>query len=221
MPGRMVTVLFEDSDVLAVDKPDGLAVVPERDGTRPCLKAMLAQQVTYKPYVVHRLDKEVSGVMLLAKNTEAHRYLNDQFGTRQVHKTYLALVHGRMEPDPGTIDQPIRQFGSGRMGIDAEQGKPSVTKYKILDLLPGYSLLEVHPITGRRHQIRVHLYSIGHPIVGDLHYGDKAVQKLFGRLMLHAFKVSFTTPSGEKRAIESPVPVSFQQVLEALGHGPI
>jgi RluA family pseudouridine synthase len=217
----MIDVLFEDEDILAVDKPEGLAVVPERDITRPCLKAMLAQQVPYKPYVVHRLDKEVSGVMLLAKNAQAHRTLNDQFNTHQVHKTYLALVHGGMEQDEGTIDRPIREFGSGRMGIDVQRGKPSVTKYKVLDRLAGYTLLEAHPITGRRHQIRVHLYSIGHPIVGDIHYGDKALQGLFGRLMLHALKVTFTAPSGQKRAIGSPVPESFKQVLEALGHSPI
>lgn len=217
----MIDVLFEDDDVLAVDKPEGLAVVPERDITKPCLVAMLAQQVPYKPFVVHRLDKEVSGTMLLAKNAQAHQILNDQFETRQVHKTYLALVHGIMEQGEGTVDQPIREFGSGRMGIDAQRGKPSVTKYKALDRLTGYTLLEVHPITGRRHQIRVHLYSIGHPVVGDIHYGDKALQGLFGRLMLHALKVTFTSPSGQKQAVSSPVPVSFQQVLEALGHGPI
>jgi len=216
----MVDILFEDADVLAVDKPEGLAVVPERDRARPCLLSMLAQQVPYKPYVVHRLDKEVSGVMLLAKNAAAHRTLNDQFSTHQVHKTYLALVHGRMESDHGAIDRPIREFGSGRMGIDAERGKPSITKYKVLECLAGYSLLEVHPITGRRHQIRVHLYSIGHPVVGDVHYGDKALQGLFGRLMLHALKVTFTTPSGQNQAVESPVPASFQQVLESLGQTP-
>lgn len=217
----MIDVLFEDDDVLAVDKPEGLAVVPERDLARPCLVAVLAQQLAYRPLVVHRLDKEVSGVMLLAKNPQAHRTLNDLFSTRQVRKTYLALVHGDMELDQGTIDQPIREFGSGRMGIDTRQGKPSVTKYRVLERLAGTTLLEVHPITGRRHQIRVHLYSMGHPIVGDLRYGDKALQGLFGRLMLHALKVTFTAASGQKKPIHSPIPVSFQQVLEALGHGPI
>ncbi len=216
-----VVILFEDDDILAVDKPEGLAVVPERDRSRPCLLEVLSRQVSYKPYVVHRLDKEVSGVMLLAKNLEAHKYLNDQFETRQVHKTYLALVHGVMEQDEGTIDRPIREFGSGRMGVDARQGKPSVTKYKVVGRMAGYTLLEVHPITGRRHQIRVHLYSIGHPIVGDVRYGDKALQGLFGRLMLHSLKVSFTLPSGRKQTVEGRVPASFQQVLEALGHGPL
>ena len=211
----MLKILFEDSDVLAVDKPEGLAVVAERDLAKPCLVSLLAQQVPYKPFVVHRLDKEVSGVTLFAKNAEAHRALSEQFETRQVHKAYLALAHGLVEPDQGTIDQPIREFGSGRMGIDPK-GKPSVTKYKVLKALPNYTLLDVHPITGRRHQIRVHLYSIGHPVVGDVHYGDKVVQKLFGRLMLHALRVTFTAPSGQKTTVESPIPETFQQVLESL-----
>ena len=212
----MIDVLFEDEDVLAVDKPEGLAVVPERVRTRPCLLESLVQQVSYRPFVVHRLDKEVSGVMLLAKNAEVHRTLNGLFGTRQVRKTYLALVHGAVESEQGTIDQPVRAFGSGRMGIDTEHGKPSVTTYEVLEHLPGYTLLEAHPITGRRHQIRVHLYSIGHPIVGDLRYGDKALQGRFPRLMLHSRQVCLSLPSGKEIAIEAPIPPSFQAVLEGL-----
>jgi tRNA pseudouridine32 synthase / 23S rRNA pseudouridine746 synthase len=195
-------------------------VIPERDLARPCLINLLAQQVDYKPYVVHRLDKEVSGVMILAKNAESHRILGLQFEGREVHKTYQALVHGAMESDHGTIDSPIREFGSGRMGVDREKGKPSVTKYKVVGRLEGYTFLEVHPITGRRHQIRVHLYSIGHPIVGDVHYGDKTLQGLFGRIMLHSLRITFTTPAGQKTTVESPIPEGFQQILESLGLRP-
>jgi tRNA pseudouridine32 synthase / 23S rRNA pseudouridine746 synthase len=216
----MLKILFEDPDVLAVDKPADLAVVPERDLAKPCLVSELAQQVDYKPFVVHRLDKEVSGVMILAKNAESHKILSGQFEDRQVHKAYLALAHGLLEPDHGTIDQPIREFGSGRMGLDAQRGKPSVTKYKVLDHVDGYTLVEVHPITGRRHQIRVHLYSVGHPIVGDVHYGEKALQGLFGRIMLHALRITFTTPAGQKTTVESPIPEGFQQILESLGLRP-
>jgi len=215
----MIDVLFEDEDVLAVDKPEGLAVVPERDLARPCLVTVLARQLPCRLLVVHRLDKEVSGVMLLAKHAQAHRTLKNLFSTRQVCKTYVALVHGVVPKDQGEIDRPIREFGSGRMGIDPDQGKPSLTKYRVLQRLQGTTLLEVCPITGRRHQIRVHLYAIDHPVVGDLRYGDKALQGGFTRLMLHSLRVCLSLPSGREIAVESPIPPSFRAVLEALPKG--
>jgi RluA family pseudouridine synthase len=208
----MVNILYEDGDILAVDKPEGIASIPERDQGRDSLAAMLSRVSDRKLYVVHRLDKEVSGVLLFAKAEAAHRHLNLQFERREVHKTYLALVHGVIEQNEGTIDKPVRQFGSGRMGVDP-RGQQSVTRFTVVRRSRDCTLVSAEPVTGRRHQLRVHFYSIGHPIVGDPKYGDKSVQSAFPRLMLHAYRVRFRLPSGGEVSIESPLPESFARVL--------
>ncbi|MDH7599594.1 MAG: RluA family pseudouridine synthase [Sedimentisphaerales bacterium] len=209
----MICILYEDQDVLAVDKPEGLAVIPERDGTKPCLVTILAQQMGYRPWVVHRLDKAVSGVILFAKNPQAHRYLNGLFEQRKVTKSYLALVHGLVPQDAGTIDRPIRNYGSGRAGVDQVAGKPAVTKYQVLKRYGQFTLLQAEPVTGRRHQIRVHLFSIGHQIVGDQLYGKK--DKNYPRLMLHSHRIGLVLPDGRQQSIQAPLPSSFQQILAA------
>ncbi len=210
-----IRVLFEDDDFLAVDKPEGLASIPERDPGRPCLVRILGQRTGRRLFVVHRLDKGASGVLLFAKTPQAHRVLNDQFSTRRVAKRYLALVHGVMAPEAGVIRTPLRLYGSGRMGVH-RGGKPCVTGFEMIEPLPRFTLLEVRPETGRRHQIRAHLYSIGHPVVGDTRYGPRQLQEEFPRLMLHAAGLRFTSPSGKEISIESPLPASFSSVLERL-----
>ncbi|MCK7490048.1 MAG: pseudouridine synthase [Anaerotruncus sp.] len=126
-------------------------------------------------------------------------------------KTYLALRRRRPRPSRrGRINAPIREFGSGRMGVDPRRGKPSSTEWKLAERLDGATLLRVHPATGRRHQIRVHLYHIGHPILGDPRYGDRARQERFPRLMLHALAIEFALPSGERVTVEAPAPPSFE-----------
>ncbi|MCP5419617.1 MAG: RluA family pseudouridine synthase [Gammaproteobacteria bacterium] len=212
----MFSILLETRDVIAVDKPAGLAAIPERDPTRVCLLAQLAEHYGEKLYVVHRLDKEVSGVMVFARNAHAHRYLNDQFCRRAVAKTYTALAHGRLIADQGAIDQPLHQFGSGRVAVDDRRGKPSLTEYRVAERLTGYTLLDVTPLSGRRHQIRAHLYSIGHPLVGDRRYGDPGEQARFPRLMLHARRLAFTLPDGNSLAIAAPLPESFTEVLAGM-----
>lgn len=209
-------ILFENDGVLVVNKPEGLASIPEREPTRASVRTLLEAEGRGPIYVVHRLDKEVSGVLVFAKSAAVHRELNRQFEERLVRKIYLALVHGEVVPHGGLIERPLRAFGSGRMGVDDVRGKPSATAYRVLQRLQGYTLLNVFPLTGRRHQIRVHLYSIGHPVVGDLRYGDRAVSRQFPRLMLHAQGIEFALPSGERVAVEAPVPASFRAVLEAL-----
>ncbi len=210
----MIPVLFENDDILAVNKPEGLASIPGHAKDEASLLALVQSAFPEKLLVVHRLDKEVSGVLLFAKNVVAHKYLNDQFSQRNVRKTYLALTQGVIAETSGIIDRPIRQFGSGRMGVDPQQGKSCITKFEVAERFEGYTLVKVYPVTGRRHQIRVHFYSIGHPVVGDLRYGDKAVQRLFPRLMLHAQEITFRLPSGEKVTIEAPTPESFKSVIE-------
>jgi len=212
----VIPILYQDDDIVAINKPEGLATIPEGAEGRESLLSSLQPTFPEKLFVVHRLDKEASGVVLFAKNAAAHRYLNDQFSNRQVSKCYLALVHGIIGESEGRVDKPLRQFGSGRMGIDPESGKASVTTFEVMERFTSHTLLRVYLLTGRRHQIRVHLYSIGHPIVGDLRYGDRTMQSRFLRLMLHAAAISLRLPSGEEVTIEASVPESFQKGIEAV-----
>jgi RluA family pseudouridine synthase len=210
----MIPVLFENDDVIAVSKPEGLASIPERSKERDSLFSRLSLRFSDKLFVVHRLDKEASGVILFAKNPGAHRFLNDLFETRDVKKTYLIMVHGDVVSTSGVIERPLRQFGSGRVGVDERQGKASTTEFHVLERYGSHTLVEVHPLSGRRHQIRVHFFSMGHPVAGDTRYGDKAAQKSFPRLMLHAQRLELRLPSGEQVNIEAPIPESFVTGIE-------
>ena len=212
----MISILFENEDLLVVDKPEGIATIPERQKEKECLLGLVSAAVAHKLYVVHRIDKEVSGVLLFAKHAEAHKALNNQFNQRTIHKTYMAVTHGVIERSIHKIDAPIRQFGSGRMGIDLKQGKPCITEFSITRRFEAYTLVKVHPLTGRRHQIRVHFYSLGHPLVGDLRYGEKAIQAQFPRLLLHAHQLTCQLLSGEEITFTSPLPASFRQVMETM-----
>lgn len=215
-----IAVLFENDDLIALDKPEGLAAIPERNPQNNSLLKLLCERRSRKFWVVHRLDKQVSGVILFAKNAEAHRTLNRLFEARRVHKTYLALVHGRIEGEGGVITAALRRFGSGRMGEDPAGGKACRTDYTVTARLPAYTLVRVEPLTGRKHQIRAHLCGAGHPIVGDPLYGDKTVQKRFPRLMLHAVRLRLNLPSGSPIEIVSKIPESFISALHSLGAGP-
>jgi tRNA pseudouridine32 synthase/23S rRNA pseudouridine746 synthase len=214
MTGSAVRVIYENGDVLAVDKPEGIVSIAQAG--QGGLPELLKDVFPGKLFPVHRLDRGASGVIVFAKSAEAHRRLNGQFDRREVRKAYLALVHGVVAVNRGTINAPIRQFGSGRMGVDPRRGKPSSTEWKLVERLPAATLLRVQPATGRRHQIRVHLYHIGHPIVGDPKYGDRAVQEGFPRLMLHALEIEFALASGERLTLEAPAPPSFEDVLRKL-----
>lgn len=212
--GPAVRVLYETDDYFAVDKPEGVVSLAEagRGGLPELIKAHYAGKL----FPVHRLDRGASGVIVFAKNAAAHRHLNGEFDRRKVRKTYLAVVDGVTSSNHGQINAPLREFGSGRMGVDSKRGKPSSTEWKLAERLDGATLLRVSPATGRRHQIRVHLYHIGHPILGDLRYGDRARQERFPRLMLHALSLEFALPSGDHVTIEAPPPASFEEVVTAL-----
>jgi tRNA pseudouridine32 synthase/23S rRNA pseudouridine746 synthase len=209
-----VPVLFENDDFLAVDKPEG--VVSISTAGEGGLPGLLREAYGERLFPVHRLDKEASGVIVFARNREAHRYLNGEFDRRAVRKIYLALVLGALEANRGLVNKPLREFGSGRMGVDARRGKPSSTEFKVVRRWKDHTLVRAFPLTGRRHQIRVHLYSLGHPIAGDGRYGERAVQERYPRLMLHALEIEFALPSGERVKIEAPVPESFSSVLASL-----
>jgi len=211
-----IEILFEDKNIIAVNKPEGLASITENDTNIESLHSLLEKKLTHKLFVVHRLDKEVSGVILFAKNANTHKYLNDQFAERKIIKHYTAVVHGIIKENDGVIKKPIREFGSGRMGIDDRKGKPSETKFHVVQRLHDYTLLELNPSTGRRHQLRVHLYSIGFPIVGDLRYGDKIIQEKYSRIMLHAKRLEFQLPDKKSISIEAPLTESFLEILKQM-----
>lgn len=213
----MVPILFEDNDILAVNKPEGLAAIPERRARGDSLFETLSGARDEKLYIVHRIDKETSGLIVFARNAAAHRRLCRQFEQRAVVKTYLALCHGTVAEDRGVIDAPLRQFGSGRVAVDPERGKPSATEFRIVERFQSHTLVEARPHTGRRHQIRVHLYHLGCPIAGDPLYGDASFRQDFSRMMLHAWKLSLRLPSGETIALEAPWPESFTRVLDGVG----
>lgn len=230
-PDVILPVLYEDDDLYAVDKPEGLPVIPERIARGPCAQEIAAGQAGGRLFVVHRLDRDTSGVLLFAKNAAAHRHMNGEFEHRRARKTYAAVAEGRMAQGDGKVTAPIRPFGSGRMGVDRRRGKPCLTHYRVVRLAGDCTELLAHPVTGRRHQIRVHLYSLGHPIVGDRRYGPPsgpaqpeggrsgAERPQADRLMLHARSLLIRLPSGGPARMTAPLPESYLAVLRRLRGG--
>jgi tRNA pseudouridine32 synthase/23S rRNA pseudouridine746 synthase len=189
----MLSIVYEDAFCIAVNKPAGQAVIPGRNLDKSSvLVHETGRYLGKKAFVVHRLDRETSGLVLFAKTPSAHRVLCMQFEKREVKKAYLSVAEGTVAAG-GEIDTPLREFGSGRSAADPS-GKPSKTRFRVLERLRGATLLEVEPCTGRRHQIRAHLYSIGHPVLGDRLYGKNRPVGGVKRLMLHALQLSFRHP---------------------------
>jgi RluA family pseudouridine synthase len=208
-------ILFEDKHIIAINKDHGISVIPGRgkDDKEPLIKSV-EKMISNKAFVVHRIDKETSGVVLFAKDPSTHRHLNMQFEKREIKKEYISMVMGNPLCNQ-TIDSPIYEFGSGRMGVD-KRGKPSSTEVVIEKQYPGSSLLRVFPCTGRRHQIRVHLYSIGHPILGDSVYGNPRPVGGVKRLMLHAKDLCFMHPNGTPMTISAPVNDAWNEVFSQI-----
>lgn len=269
-----VPILFEDTEVLVINKPAGLVVhsdgrstsltagktveptlvdwilkhYPEVKGVGESSKAdsgfkihdsrwkteessqipvpeskLLNRESTIeRSGIVHRLDRETSGVMVIAKNQKAFEFLKKQFQEREMEKTYRAFVYGEMKNDEGVIDRPIARSTSdfrkwtatrGRRGRERE----AVTEYKVLTRYGGFSFLDVHPKTGRTHQIRVHLKAINHPVVCDKLYASQRDCALgFNRLALHAFSLKFKLPSGKELTVEAPYPEDFEAALKIM-----
>ena len=220
-----LVILYEDEDVIAVDKPAGMVVHPaagHRSGTLvnallhhfPGLEGVGEQG---RPGIVHRLDKDTSGIILVAKNARAHRHLQAQFKERSIHKTYLALVHGQMKEQEGLIDAPIGRHARHRKRmaiVPAHRGREAQTRYEVIAYYDMNTLVAAHPLTGRTHQIRVHLASVGHPVVGDAVYARRDVYKL-GRHFLHAHRIQFQRPADDTPiTLESPLPPTLQALLD-------
>jgi len=215
-----LTVLYEDEDVVAIDKPAGMVVhagAGVHSGT--LVNALLHRfgalsgvAGEFRPGIVHRLDRYTSGVLLVARNDSAHRNLAAQFSGRQVEKVYLALVHGTVTPDRGRIERPISRDPVRRTRMTARlaSGRAAWSEYRVLRRFERFTLLEVRIGTGRTHQIRVHLSSIGHPVAGDTLYGAPSGiegRPPLGRYFLHAHRIGFRRPStGEEIVVESPLP---------------
>ena len=191
-------VVHADDACIVVCKPAGLPSVPGRgEHLRDCLSARVQAQYP-EALVVHRLDMATSGLMLFARGVDAQRRLSRAFAQRQVHKRYLAVVHGGVAADAGEIDLPLMADWPNRpkQKVDLAHGKPSLTRYRVLRRDPeaGTTDLELEPVTGRSHQLRVHLQALGHAILGDRLYASPEVQALAPRLMLHAQMLAFEHP---------------------------
>jgi 23S rRNA pseudouridine1911/1915/1917 synthase len=219
-------MIYQDGDIIVVDKPAGLTVHPAPGHpTGTLVNALLAAcpdlkgiSGTLRPGIVHRLDKDTSGLIVVAKNDWAMRSLQRQLKEREVRKTYLALVQGVPKPKEGLIEAPIGRNPRNRkkMAVVAD-GREASTKYRVREEFAGgnYTLLEVEPVTGRTHQIRVHMAALGHPIVGDSTYGRPS--KVVERQFLHAHKLAFAMPLGGRTVeFESPLPADLREALNSL-----
>jgi 23S rRNA pseudouridine1911/1915/1917 synthase len=218
-----VEILYEDAAVIAVNKPAGLTVhagAGQHDGTLVNRLVHHFQGLSQvggdeRPGIVHRLDKDTSGVLLVARTDAAHRALAAQFAARTVQKTYLALVNGRVNADSGRIVKPIARDPVRRTRMTARlaTGREAITEYRVRQRWEKFTLLEVRIKTGRTHQIRVHLASLGHPVAGDRLYGAPAAQRLF----LHAWRIGFTSPAtGQTVTVEAALPAELEAWLAGL-----
>ena len=229
-----LSIVYEDDDLLVVDKAAGMVVhvgAGIKSGT--LVNALLHHVASLsgaggelRPGIVHRLDKMTSGLVIVAKHDAAHRRLCEQFKSREVHKTYVALVHGRMANDTGQIAKPVGRdpVRRTRMKAGGIAARDALTTYRVLRRFAHFTLVEAHPLTGRTHQIRVHLASAGHPVVGDTTYGAPAKLRLGGsddatlsRTFLHAAQLVFTHPiSGQPLKFEAPLPDDLTAMLHLI-----
>lgn len=233
-----IPILYEDDDILVINKPAGLIV--HSDGrtheptvvdwllhTHPEIKGVGENQEADRSGLVHRLDRETSGVMVVAKNQQAFEFLKKQFQGRTVEKIYHAFVYGKVKQDEGVIDRPIARSKRGGATWSATRGKKgqereAITEYKVLKRLlaeeascEDYSLVELRPLTGRTHQLRVHLKAINYPVVCDKLYAPSRGYALgFNRLALHARSLTLALPNGKDIKIEAPYPEDFEKALK-------
>jgi len=232
-------ILYEDSSVIVIDKLSGMVVHPAAGNPSGTLvnallyhcKDLAGINGVLRPGIVHRLDKDTSGVMVVAKDDEAYHQLAKQFKNRTVEKVYLAIAYGQFGKEEGLIDSPIGRHPRERkrMSTRTKKGRMAITRWKVMERLDSFTLLEILPQTGRTHQIRVHLSSMGHPLLGDPVYGRKGrlgsihdpllkecVRKM-GRQALHAHRLIFTHPrTGERVQFVSPIAQDMKEVLEWL-----
>ena len=225
-------VVYEDRDVIVVNKPVGMVVHPapgHPDGTLVnallyhCGDSLSGINGALRPGIVHRIDRDTSGLIIAAKNDKAHLALAAQLQDHSLARTYEAVAVGGLREEQGTVNAPIGRHPVDRkkMAVDWKNGRPAVTHWSVLGRYPGYTHVECRLETGRTHQIRVHLASIGHPLLGDIVYGSKKPVPGLAGQCLHARRLRFVHPaSGEAVELECPLPDWFQAVLNRLGQQP-
>ncbi len=221
-------IVFENQDVLVINKPAGMVVHPAVGHSRGTLvhgvlgydPELEGVGEEHRPGVVHRLDKDTSGIIIIAKNDQAHHWLQEQFRLRQVKKIYWALVDGYPPTPKGRIEAPIGRDPSHRQRmaiVPASRGREAVTEYRTLEQFQHHTLLEAHPITGRTHQIRLHFAFIHCPVVGDTLYGQSHATLPLKRFFLHALSLTITLPGEEQvRTFKAELPIELSSVLEQL-----
>lgn len=219
-------IRYEDQDVIVINKPKGMIVHPTLANQKDTLvnallyhcKDLSGINGVLRPGIVHRIDKDTTGLLIVAKNDKAHLSLAEQLKTKTVSRLYYALVHGVMEHDYGTIDAPIGRDPKDRqkMCVTAKNSKEAVTHFKVIERFKKYTLVECSLETGRTHQIRVHMQYIGHPVMGDPKYSYRKTRECGGQ-MLHAHQLTFVHPSThEKVVVEAPLPKQFVDILDEL-----
>jgi 23S rRNA pseudouridine1911/1915/1917 synthase len=224
-----LTIVYEDADMLVIDKPAGMVVHPAVGNWHGTLvNAVLFHCPglegvggVSRPGIVHRLDKDTSGLIVVAKNDRSHRHLQNQFKERTVHKTYLAMTYGQITPRSGLISAPIGRDPSARKRMAARpagKGRPAETTYEVQGYFGNYTLVACHPLTGRTHQIRVHMAHIRHPLVGDTVYaGKRKLPFPCARHFLHAAELTLHLPSTDEAVtFRSPLPADLQAFLDAV-----
>ena len=220
-----IEVLYEDEDIIVVNKPKGIVVHPANgnpDGTlvnaimNLCGNSLSGIGGEIRPGIIHRLDKDTSGVLIVAKNDIAHINISNQIKNRQTKKIYIALVRGVIKENEATIDMPIGRSKKDRKKMAAtKDGKEAITHFKVLKRYENFTLLEIKIDTGRTHQIRVHLAEIGYPIVGDYVYSNGKNPFNVEGQMLHARQIEFVHPTtGKEMKIEAPIPEYFQNIID-------
>ena len=228
-------ILFENNDFISLNKPAGLLSIPDREGKEISLKKLL-QEKHGEIFTIHRLDKGTSGVIIFAKNADAHHYLSGAFEERKVEKYYTGIINGTLSVKEQTVDQPLMQHpGKSNVMIIHKKGKPAVTDVRVLEEFGKYSFIEFRIHTGRTHQIRVHMQHLGHPLVCDELYGDgkpvlisslkknyklsqdeEEERPILGRLALHAQRLAFTDAAGVPHSIEAPLPKDLRALVQQL-----
>ncbi|NLJ12553.1 RluA family pseudouridine synthase [Denitrificimonas caeni] len=202
MPLSSIEIIYADADILVVNKPTLLLSVPGRAAdNKDCLITRLQDNGYPDALIVHRLDWETTGLMVLARNAEAHRELSRQFHDREVEKRYTALCWGQFTEDAGQVELPLRYDppNKPRQIVDHELGKHALTFWQVLERNPDYCRIELTPYTGRSHQLRVHMQAIDHPILGDILYAHDLAVQAAPRLCLHANALSITQPNSKQR----------------------
>lgn len=225
-----IDILYEDKDIIVVNKPKGMVVHPANgnpDGTvvnaimNLCGDSLSGIGGKIRPGIIHRLDKDTSGVLIVAKNDNAHVNISNQIKNRETKKYYIALVRGVIKENEATINMPIGRSKKDRKKMAVtKDGKEAITHFRVIKRYDNYTLLEIKIDTGRTHQIRVHLAEIGHPVVGDYIYSNGKNPFGVEGQMLHAKQIEFKHPStGEQMKIEAPVPDYFNEIIEKLNQG--